>query len=387
MIVAFVDVNPAGRATVMGFEGKFGTLVVIGPGQEVTFTIAGLRADQVLPWMQGGAAIVNLTVSSATGLPPKPPIGGCVVDLGEMTGRTEAVNGTWASGCDSQARAGRQARYYTFTLAQQSEVTITLESNDTDTYLYLREGDIRSGTALNDHREDDDAGGDRNAQIQESLNGGTYTIEATTYYAGTTGDFILTIVGLADTGSPSPSDPCVQTVTGDRSINGEWGTGCDSQTRDGSHARYYTFTLAQESEVTITLESGIDTYLYLRQGDARSGTALNDHAADDDAGGDRNAQIHETLGAGTYTIEATTYDDGAMGSFTLTLIGLGAAHAAQSCSVGLTLAPEEGCSHQDFTIEVDDSGVLLMRFTGNRVDFSSLSLARSGNSWTVESLP
>jgi hypothetical protein len=76
-----------------------------------------------------------------------------------------------------------------------------------------------------------------------------------------------------------------------------------------------------------------------------------------------------------------------MGSFTLTLIGLGAAHAAQSCSVGLTLAPEEGCSHQDFTIEVDDSGVLLMRFTGNRVDFSSLSLARSGNSWTVESLP
>ena len=55
--------------------------------------------------------------------------------------------------------------------------------------------------------------------------------------------------------------------------------------------------------------------------------------------------------------------------------------------MGLTLAPMEGCNHQDFTIEVDASGTLLMRFTGARVDFDSLGLVRSGNSWSIENLP
>ena len=116
---------------------------------------------------------------------------------------------------------------------------------------------------------------------------------------------------------PGPSDDCIQTVTSDGTLDGQWASGCDSETRSGSHARYYTFTLDASSEVTVTLESSAaDTYLYLREGDATSGTALHEN---DDYEGIASSQIVATLDAGTYTIEATTDTAGATGSFTLTV--------------------------------------------------------------------
>ena len=86
------------------------------------------------------------------------------------------------------------------------------------------------------------------------------------------------------------------------------------------HARYYTFTLDAETEVTIALSSdSIDTYLYLRADSAISGAVL--HENDDIDGGNRNSRIVETLAAGTYTIEATTYREDDAGSFTLDVSG------------------------------------------------------------------
>ncbi len=233
------------------------------------------------------------------------------------------VSGTWAAGCDSEVSGRGHAQYYTFTLAQQSDVTITLESADADTYLYLRSGDdVRSGAFL---YENDDDGGTTKSTIEETLAAGTYTIEATTYEAGETGDFTLTVTGLGggDTTSPAPgSDPCVTDLDADGTVPGTWAPGCDSEVSGRGHAQYYTFTLAQQSDVTITLESSeADTYLYLRSGDdARSGAFLYEN---DDDGGTTKSTIEETLAAGTYTIEATTYEAGETGAFTLTVAGLG----------------------------------------------------------------
>ena len=121
---------------------------------------------------------------------------------------------------------------------------------------------------------------------------------------------------------PEPTDPCGETLTGDGTVSGEWAQGCDSAVTERGHARYYTFTLGSESAVTITLESSdADTYLYLREGEARSGEFLYQN---DDDGGTTRSTIQETLGMGTYTIEATTYGGGETGSFTLTVSGLGA---------------------------------------------------------------
>ena len=185
---------------------------------------------------------------------------------------------------------------------------------------------------MNDPAADDDAGSGYNSQVVETLEAGSYTIEATTYEAGETGSFTLTVSGLGDaTGTPPSAADCLEILTADGDVPGEWAAGCDSQTdapgTTGSGARlarYYTFTLGQESEVTITLNSDVaDAYLYLRRNDSRSGEAVNDPAADDDAGGGYNSQVVETLEAGAYTIEATTYKAGETGSFTLTISGLG----------------------------------------------------------------
>ena len=254
-----------------------------------------------------------------------PPGDPCLEELsGDGT-----TSGQWASGCDSTVSERGYARYYSFTLARESEVTIILESSDADTYLYLREGEARSGMAL--HENDDHEGSLSVSRIQATLAAGSYTIEATTYAAGKTGSFTLTVSGLGSgtfpqPPGPTPTDPCYPApLQGDTVYEDLWTAGCDSIDRAGSHARYYSFTLVQESEVTITLElaSGeADTYLYLREGEARSGTAL--HENDDDVGTTRS-RIQETLDAGTYTIEATTYEAGQTGIFTLTVRGLGSA--------------------------------------------------------------
>ena len=81
------------------------------------------------------------------------------------------------------------------------------------------------------------------------------------------------------------------------------------------YARYYSFTLTEEAEVTIELSSSVDTYLYLREGSTTSGTSLHDN--DDVESGDTDSRIVATLSAGTYTIEATTYHPEVVGPFTM----------------------------------------------------------------------
>ena len=234
------------------------------------------------------------------------------------------VTEEWADDCESAVGARGYARYYTFTLVEESEVTITLES-DTDPYLYLREGEAKSGDFL--HENDDIVlATDTNSRIEETLAAGTYTIEATTYGFGETGSFTLTVSGLGDVTMPAPEpmptdDPCRQTLPGASASNGMWASDCESATRGSRYARFYSFTLGQAAEVTITLESSdADPYLYLREGEAESGDAVQKND-DITPGTDTNSQIQGALAAGTYTIEATTYGVGETGSFTLAVSG------------------------------------------------------------------
>ena len=174
-------------------------------------------------------------------------------------------------------------------------------------------------------------------------------------------------------------------MASDGTFAGQWAEGCNSAVSQRGHARYYAFTLTQPSEVTITLESAADPYLYLRQGQAREGDFLYEN--DDHRGSFAVSRIQTTLAAGTYTIEATTYHRRVpAGSFTLTVSGLDAT-PPPSCSVGQTLAPGDSCRHWDFTIQVAATGTLRLRFTGDRVDAEEPTLIRRGNTWRIESLP
>ena len=242
-----------------------------------------------------------------------------------------AVTGEWAAACQSRVSGRGYAKYYTFSLAEESEVTIDLESS-VDTYLYLRRGEARLGTVL--HENDDvEVWVDLDSRISETLTAGTYTIEATTFASGAAGTFTLTIAGLGVGGTvepgpdpdpdPEATDSCGAAISSGGAVTGEWAAACQSRVSGRGYAKYYTFSLAEESEVTIDLESSVDTYLYLRRGEARLGTVL--HENDDvEVWVDLDSRISETLTAGTYTIEATTFASGAAGTFTLTIAGLGA---------------------------------------------------------------
>ena len=294
----------------------------VAPGTDTNSEIeatlgAGTYTIEATTYSAGDTGSFTLTVSGLGGgtTMPGPSDETCLETL-----LVDSVSGEWSSSCESTARVGNYARYYSFMLTEGSEVTISLESS-TDTYLYLRAGEAKSGAYL--YENDDVAPGtDTNSEIEATLGAGIYTIEATTYSAGDTGSFTLTVSGLGGGTVAGPSDDtCLDTLSVDGAVSGEWSSSCESTARVGNYARYYSFTLSEGSEVTISLESSTDTYLYLRAGEAKSGAYLyeNDDVA---PGTDTNSEIEATLGAGTYTIEATTYSAGETGSFTLTVNGL-----------------------------------------------------------------
>ena len=98
-------------------------------------------------------------------------------------------------------------------------------------------------------------------------------------------------------------------------------TTCNSESRSGKHAKYYTFTLGSTTAVTIDLTSDtIDTYLYLHKHDGAKQCGVGkEEDSNDDRGGDRttHSRITKSLTAGTYIIEATTYYSNRTGSFDL----------------------------------------------------------------------
>lgn len=80
----------------------------------------------------------------------------------------------------------------------------------------------------------------------------------------------------------------------------------------GSYYDLYGLTLDATQQVTIDLSSAeIDSYLYLYEAD---GTYI---AEDDDGGGGFDSSITETLDAGCYRVEASSWDVGETGAYTL----------------------------------------------------------------------
>ena len=123
---------------------------------------------------------------------------------------------------------------------------------------------------------------------------------------------------------PPMVDTCIQSIDGAGVYTGTWNDTCLSENRPmdedaGSdyYARFFTFTLDRSANVTVSLNSEEDAYLYLMYGSGKSGevVASNDDVSRDDT----NSMLttEEPLGAGSYTIEASTYRASIEGTFTL----------------------------------------------------------------------
>ncbi|MCY4579238.1 MAG: leucine-rich repeat domain-containing protein [Chloroflexi bacterium] len=151
--------------------------------------------------------------------------------------------------------------------------------------------------------------------------------------------------------TPTPNDRCIDEVTNSASNDGSWDADCESVTSrhmlidsgrgNGPHyALYYTFTLTAPANVTVTLDSDDqDTFLYLLEGKGTNVAeigALDMRHYNDDHGNHQDTDacandgtleeydscITKSLAAGDYTLEATTYNSRATGSFTLTVSGI-----------------------------------------------------------------
>ena len=275
---------------------------------------------------------LGLLFCDGTDVKPPPPSDPCVVDMGDFESRLEIIDDYWEEQCESRNRPNDgeyYARFFTFNLRMEADVTITLESNP-DAYLYLLEGDGQRGYVL---LEDDDTEG-TNPRIRTTLQAGRYTVEATTYEIGVTGDFRIGVETDALDGRPPIT--CVEPIP--RVLSGQtfgltyYSEGlCRSMNRpdDGDYyADYFRVPLKFPARVTVALESDEDGYLFLLDGEGVTGEVL--HENDDTVG--TNPQIVADLQPGVYTIEATTYKQGVTGKFRLEIKVI--SNAGEQCLYG-----------------------------------------------------
>ena len=130
----------------------------------------------------------------------------------------------------------------------------------------------------------------------------------------------LIIASFMSSGIAASQTGCVQALASG-TTHSSWTDDCAARNRQDAYARYFTFRLGEQADVTIALESATDPYLFLSEGDGADGfLAENDDIAK--ASRNYNSLIAITLAPGNYIIEATTYDKLATGDFTLTVTGV-----------------------------------------------------------------
>ena len=214
----------------------------------------------------------------------------------------QTVNGTLsATSGRSLGCAGCYADLYQFTLTSAQTLSVAMNSAVFDAYLRILDG---SGNTL---AEDDDSGGGTNSLLQRPFVAGTYRIEATSYDSATGGAYTLTLRAVTTQALPISVG---QTLSGSLTTSSGRSVGCS-----GCFADLYQFSVTSSQTLNIVLtSSAFDAFLRVLDS---SGSATI--ATDDDGAGGSNARIYRTFAAGTYRIEATSYNSGATGAYTLAL--------------------------------------------------------------------
>ena len=227
-----------------------------------------------------------------------------------------SISGEWARGCVSAVPERGHARYYTFALGSQLEVILTLESDDADAYLYLREGPARSGQPVH---ENNDYGTGTDSRIVVKLDAGIYTVEATTNSAGRTGSFTLTIDVRRSTPeqptTPEKAPPRIVDDHGDDIPDATYVSLGDTLNGDIEHegdVDLFSFRAQSGYYYAIRVRHGTnpDTILTLLDSDGRFITE------DDDSGGDGEPWLEWAApSSGIYYVEVRGFDSDATGTY------------------------------------------------------------------------
>jgi len=235
---------------------------------------------------QGGAYTLSLQATNPTVT---------TITVGQTKDGTLSATSGRSGGC-----AGCYADLYQFTLTSSQTLSVAMNSTVFDTYLRVLDG---SGNTL---AADDDSGGGTNSLLQRAFAAGTYRIEATSYSSGIGGAYTLALRAVTSQTLPISVG---QTLSGSLTASSGRSVGCS-----GCFADLYQFSVTSSQTLSIVLtSSAFDAFLRVLDS---SGSSV---ATDDDSGGGSNARINRTFAAGTYRIEATSYNSGSTGAYTLAL--------------------------------------------------------------------
>jgi hypothetical protein len=239
-------------------------------------------------------------------------------EIDPQPGKTVTIKGrlTDKDGTDTK-REGCYAKVFPIKLAKDGRYTIIMRSNDVDSYLRLE------APGGNQVAEDDDSGkGDTGLDAQIEYTGekdGTYKLICTTFAAGTTGDFVLTVQREGGGGGKGSADF--------KSIRGQL-TAKDNfdKVRQQMYCKIYPVKLLAGQNYQIDMKSSdFDSYLRLEDPDG------NQIAEDDDGGGFPNARIKQDINkTGVYKIIATSFGANSTGNFVVEIRGKGVGEGSTS---------------------------------------------------------
>lgn len=279
------------------------------------------------------------------------------------TGNTECVqpisagstiSDGWIPACESNNRdiidpyspypeLGYRAKYFTFTLPKDSDISIQV-SSDENSYIYLLSGHGEFATPLLEFNDNN---------VLTPLPAGDYTIELTTYKRYAPGQFTISLSVLEN------SSQCTKELIFEQITNDNWSNNCLIQTWDNTNndpyaginperATYYTFTLSESSDVRFSkYSSDPEVVLNLYRGSDFS-DLLKTNLKDGYWYSSTNSIVEATLAPDTYTLEVTSYNQLAIGSYAFRASVLGVSVCSQSIllSESYTGLLSEGCISQ-----------------------------------------
>jgi hypothetical protein len=192
---------------------------------------------------------------------------------------------------------------YRLELAAPTQLTISMTAGF-DTFLFLFDGACAVAAA------DDNSGEGLNSLISGAFGPGTFFIGANSFAPGATGPYTLSVTCgepvIICEDCPVTNIACGNTVMGDLAA-----TDCVLP-QDGSFIDLYRLVLSSDAEVTLSMNAGFDTFLFVFDSACQVVTAN-----DDCPGQGLNSCITAQLPAGTYFLGANSFLPGATGPYTL----------------------------------------------------------------------
>ena len=221
----------------------------------------------------------------------------------------------WQSNCQSITRIDNSdpynpkpalANYYTFTLNRDADIRIQLdpEHENYNRRFNLIEGSAY-GTIINSNQY---------RTLETRLVAGTYTVEAS-YLYGSSFTYQVAFNDIAI------NNQCSQPISTGTPILDGWISACESINRDiidpyntipgeGHRTKYFTFSLQDDTDIRIDVDSTVNTYIYILSGTGEFAVPYENFNSE---------TVTTSLPQGDYTIEVTTYERYAPGQFSIEL--------------------------------------------------------------------